>query len=116
MYHLELTPKLTNGLYLFRQIVGRVVENCLSDEDGISGCLQKEAAEALGRALRQNEIRIMPGLVLERTSADPPSNPLEDARGMSDPAERLWSNVQKLMATRSININFTDMEGEEELS
>ncbi|KAL1124402.1 hypothetical protein AAG570_001031, partial [Ranatra chinensis] len=89
------------------QILGRVLENCLVRAPSITGCLEGEAASVLGRALKQENINLMPGLALQRTSPDPPQT--AEQRAITDPSEKLWDNLQKLMATRSININFSQI-------
>ncbi|XP_043663031.1 uncharacterized protein LOC122626727 [Drosophila teissieri] len=94
-------------------LVRRVYDDC-QDKNDFIGCLKQKALHALSRALDQDSIKIVDGLVLEKqnqTETESILGSLTDARqfGNLAPIDRaLLSKADKLMRTHTLKI---DMDG-----
>ncbi|KAH8306753.1 hypothetical protein KR044_012576 [Drosophila immigrans] len=91
-------------------LVRRVYDDC-QDKNDFIGCLKQKALYALTRALDQDSIKIVDGLVLEKqnhTDSDSIINSLTDARqfGSLTPLDRaLLSKADKLMRTHALKFD-----------
>ncbi|XP_017076678.2 uncharacterized protein LOC108111655 [Drosophila eugracilis] len=94
-------------------LVRRVYDDC-QDKNDFIGCLKQKALHALSRALDQDSIKIVDGLVLEKQNQSETESilgSLTDARqfGNMGPIDRaLLSKADKLMRTHTLKI---DMDG-----
>jgi len=94
-------------------LVRRVYDDC-QDKNDFIGCLKQKALHALSRALDQDSIKIVDGLVLEKQNQSETESilgSLTDARqfGNLAPIDRaLLSKADKLMRTHTVKI---DMDG-----
>uniref|UniRef100_A0A6P4F1J2 Uncharacterized protein LOC108044629 n=1 Tax=Drosophila rhopaloa TaxID=1041015 RepID=A0A6P4F1J2_DRORH len=94
-------------------LVRRVYDDC-QDKNDFIGCLKQKALHALSRALDQDSIKIVDGLVLEKQNQSETESvlgSLTDARqfGSLPPIDRaLLSKADKLMRTHTLKI---DMDG-----
>ncbi|XP_052852089.1 uncharacterized protein LOC128262082 [Drosophila gunungcola] len=97
-------------------LVRRVYDEC-QDKNDFIGCLKQKALHALNRALDQDSIKIVDGLVLEKQNQSESESilgSLTDARqfGSLPPIDRaLLSKADKLMRTHTLKI---DMDGGQE--
>ncbi|BET02744.1 osiris 21 [Nesidiocoris tenuis] len=94
------------------KVVGNVLDRCLSNDDPTT-CLEEEAANALGRALRTDSLVFAPGVSLKR-SPDVARFDEREGRAVEQlaPYDKMWYNLEKMLATRSININLGEVVGE----
>ncbi|XP_039497292.1 uncharacterized protein LOC120455306 [Drosophila santomea] len=99
-------------------LVRRVYDDC-QDKNDFIGCLKQKALHALSRALDQDSIKIVDGLVLEKqnqTETESILGSLTDARqfGNLAPIDRaLLSKADKLMRTHTLKIDMDGGGGEE---
>ncbi|XP_053958380.1 uncharacterized protein LOC128863298 [Anastrepha ludens] len=91
-------------------IARRVYEDCQEKNDFI-GCLKQKAIHALSRALEQDSIKVVDGLVLEKqnsTEKESIINSMADARTLSSlsPVDRvLLGKIDKLTRTHALKID-----------
>ncbi|XP_016963446.1 uncharacterized protein LOC108033604 [Drosophila biarmipes] len=91
-------------------LVRRVYDDC-QDKNDFIGCLKQKALHALSRALDQDSIKIVDGLVLEKQNQSETESilgSLTDARqfGNLAPIDRaLLSKADKLMRTHTVKID-----------
>ncbi|XP_017466996.1 PREDICTED: uncharacterized protein LOC108359583 [Rhagoletis zephyria] len=97
-------------------IARRVYEDCQEKNDFI-GCLKQKALHALSRALEQDSIKIVDGLVLEKqnsTEKESIMNSLTDARTLTtlSPVDRaLLAKIDKLTRTHALKIDMSQGRG-----
>ncbi|XP_036329586.1 uncharacterized protein LOC118741724 [Rhagoletis pomonella] len=97
-------------------IARRVYEDCHEKNDFI-GCLKQKALHALSRALEQDSIKIVDGLVLEKqnsTEKESIMNSLTDARTLTtlSPVDRaLLAKIDKLTRTHALKIDMSQGRG-----
>ncbi|SPP79508.1 uncharacterized protein LOC117581946 [Drosophila guanche] len=98
------------GLGPEMSLVRRVYDDCQDKSDFI-GCLKQKALHALSRALDQDSIKIMDGLVLEKqnhTETESVLGSLTDARqfGSLSPIDRaLLAKADKLLRTHTLKLD-----------
>ncbi|XP_016994384.2 uncharacterized protein Osi21 [Drosophila takahashii] len=99
-------------------LVRRVYDDC-QDKNDFIGCLKQKALHALSRALDQDSIKIVDGLVLEKQNQSETESilgSLTDARqfGNLAPIDRaLLSQADKLMRTHTVKIDIGGGNGED---
>ncbi|XP_017151750.1 uncharacterized protein LOC108161870 [Drosophila miranda] len=98
------------GLGPEMSLVRRVYDDC-QDKNDFIGCLKQKALHALSRALDQESIKIMDGLVLEKqnqTDTESILGSLTDARqfGSLSPIDRaLLAKADKLLRTHTLKLD-----------
>lgn len=97
-------------------IARRVYEDCQEKNDFI-GCLKQKALNALSRALEQDSIKIVDGLVLEKqnsTEKESIINSMTDGRTLSslNPIDRaLLAKIDKLTRTHALKMDMSQGRG-----
>lgn len=97
--------------------VMNVLERCTSSNDSPTDCLENAASNALERALKTDDIVFAEGFSLKKSTDESDLALLNgrEARQMEgnlSPSDKMWNNLEKFIATRSININLGEIVGE----